>query len=133
MNSNLKPKEGEVTSKPWEWPINYRVWKDELILTGQKYFHDVVGSEIFRLCSRLIPCIPPWKSGMKHILYSLCDSTVVFQVLFWGNIGWLAVFLLLYTIRATLLQRGMQEPDDRKGINNELSLYLYFLMQLWKR
>ncbi|XP_072164883.1 protein O-mannosyl-transferase 2-like [Diadema setosum] len=23
-NSNLKPKEGEITSQPWEWPINYR-------------------------------------------------------------------------------------------------------------
>ena len=24
-NSELKIKEGEVTSKPWQWPINYRV------------------------------------------------------------------------------------------------------------
>lgn len=24
-NSGLKPKEGEVTSRPWQWPINYRV------------------------------------------------------------------------------------------------------------
>ncbi|XP_006819012.1 protein O-mannosyl-transferase 2-like, partial [Saccoglossus kowalevskii] len=23
-NSGLKPKEGEVTSRPWQWPINYR-------------------------------------------------------------------------------------------------------------
>ncbi|XP_020708098.2 protein O-mannosyl-transferase 2 [Athalia rosae] len=23
-NSDLKPKEGEVTSRPWQWPINYR-------------------------------------------------------------------------------------------------------------
>ncbi|GAB6025087.1 hypothetical protein CHUAL_010521 [Chamberlinius hualienensis] len=23
-NSGLKPKEGEITSKPWQWPINYR-------------------------------------------------------------------------------------------------------------
>eukprot|EP00057_Strongylocentrotus_purpuratus_P031920 XP_786089.3 PREDICTED: protein O-mannosyl-transferase 2 [Strongylocentrotus purpuratus] len=23
-NSNLKPKEGEITSEPWQWPINYR-------------------------------------------------------------------------------------------------------------
>ncbi|XP_071832384.1 protein O-mannosyl-transferase 2-like isoform X2 [Apostichopus japonicus] len=23
-NSDLKPKEGEITSKPWQWPINYR-------------------------------------------------------------------------------------------------------------
>lgn len=24
-NAGLKPKEGEITSKPWQWPINYRV------------------------------------------------------------------------------------------------------------
>ena len=24
-NSDLKVKEGEVTSKPWQWPINFRV------------------------------------------------------------------------------------------------------------
>lgn len=26
-NSGLKPKDGEVTSRPWQWPINYRVNK----------------------------------------------------------------------------------------------------------
>lgn len=26
-NAGLKPKEGEVTSRPWQWPINYRVNK----------------------------------------------------------------------------------------------------------
>ena len=24
-NAGLKPKEGEYTSRPWEWPINLRV------------------------------------------------------------------------------------------------------------
>lgn len=24
-NSELKVREGEVTSRPWQWPINYRV------------------------------------------------------------------------------------------------------------
>lgn len=24
-NAGLKPKEGEITSRPWQWPINYRV------------------------------------------------------------------------------------------------------------
>ena len=24
-NSGLKPKEGEITSKPWQWPINLKV------------------------------------------------------------------------------------------------------------
>ena len=26
-NAGLKPKEGEYTSRPWEWPINIRVRK----------------------------------------------------------------------------------------------------------
>lgn len=26
-NSGLKPKEGEITSRPWQWPINFRVNK----------------------------------------------------------------------------------------------------------
>lgn len=26
-NSDLKVKEGEISSKPWHWPINYRVKK----------------------------------------------------------------------------------------------------------
>lgn len=24
-NAGLKPKEGESTSRPWQWPINYKV------------------------------------------------------------------------------------------------------------
>ena len=31
-NAGLKPKEGEVTSRPWQWPINYRVIITHLIL-----------------------------------------------------------------------------------------------------
>lgn len=28
-NAGLKPKEGEVTSRPWQWPINYRVSNEQ--------------------------------------------------------------------------------------------------------
>ena len=34
-NAGLKPKEGEVTSRPWEWPINLRVSK----ITRYTQFH----------------------------------------------------------------------------------------------
>ncbi|CAG2215159.1 POMT [Mytilus edulis] len=37
-NSGLKPKEGEITSRPWQWPINYRVsgatYKDRMFSAG---------------------------------------------------------------------------------------------------
>lgn len=31
-NAGLKPKEGEITSRPWQWPINYRVRKQLTIM-----------------------------------------------------------------------------------------------------
>lgn len=36
-NSGLKPKEGEDTSKPWMWPINYRVNSNKSCNKGSKY------------------------------------------------------------------------------------------------
>lgn len=35
-NAGLKPKEGEVTSRPWQWPINYRVCAHSLRPNGPK-------------------------------------------------------------------------------------------------
>lgn len=31
-NSGLKPKEGEITSQPWQWPINFKVGNNYYIL-----------------------------------------------------------------------------------------------------
>lgn len=30
-NSGLKPKEGEITSQPWQWPINFKVCAFEIM------------------------------------------------------------------------------------------------------
>lgn len=35
-NAGLKPKEGEVTSRPWQWPINYRV-SQRMYLSEKRY------------------------------------------------------------------------------------------------
>ncbi|KAB7493705.1 Protein O-mannosyl-transferase 2 [Armadillidium nasatum] len=43
-NSGLKPKEGEVTSQPWQWPINYR---------GQ-WFSAVEGYKVYLLGNPII-------------------------------------------------------------------------------
>ena len=32
-NAGLKPKEGEYTSRPWEWPINLRVSKQGCLIS----------------------------------------------------------------------------------------------------
>lgn len=48
-NAGLKPKEGEVTSRPWQWPINYRVSLKCMVTlivistTGIIYFQKCVG------------------------------------------------------------------------------------------
>lgn len=31
-NNNMKPKEGEVTSQPWQWPVNYQVSPTPLLI-----------------------------------------------------------------------------------------------------
>lgn len=31
-NAGLKPKEGEITSRPWQWPINYRVSPVDIVI-----------------------------------------------------------------------------------------------------
>lgn len=35
-NAGLKPKEGEVTSRPWQWPIDYRVSRRKLKISVAK-------------------------------------------------------------------------------------------------
>ena len=53
-NAGLKPKEGEVTSRPWQWPINYRV-----ILIHHLIAHGLIFNNIF-VPTRI------------HHIYSIC-------------------------------------------------------------
>jgi dolichyl-phosphate-mannose-protein mannosyltransferase len=41
-NSGLKPKEGEVTSRPWHWPINFR----GQVFSGGDYYIYLLGNPI---------------------------------------------------------------------------------------
>lgn len=36
-NAGLKPKEGEVTSRPWQWPLNYRVSVTAFYVISNQY------------------------------------------------------------------------------------------------
>ncbi|XP_032689103.1 protein O-mannosyl-transferase 2 isoform X6 [Odontomachus brunneus] len=67
-NSDLKVKEGEVSSRPWQWPINYR---------GQFF------------------------SGNNQRIYLLGNP-----IIWWGNIVFLIVFIILYAYAAVREQRG---------------------------
>lgn len=70
-NAGLKPKEGEVTSRPWQWPINYR---------GQFF------------------------SGSEHRIYLLGNP-----IIWWGNLIFLGLFLLIFLYNAIRYQRGYRD------------------------
>ncbi|XP_014601229.1 PREDICTED: protein O-mannosyl-transferase 2, partial [Polistes canadensis] len=70
-NSDLKVKEGEVSSQPWQWPINYR---------GQFF------------------------SGNNQRVYLLGNP-----VIWWGNIIFLIMFIMLYIHVCIREQRGCIE------------------------
>ncbi|GJQ78343.1 hypothetical protein Trydic_g22172 [Trypoxylus dichotomus] len=67
-NAGLKPKEGEITSRPWQWPINYR---------GQFF------------------------SGSNYRIYLLGNP-----IIWWSNLVFLAIFLIVFLINAVKHQRG---------------------------
>ncbi|CAK9822719.1 Protein O-mannosyl-transferase 2 [Anthophora retusa] len=70
-NSDLKIKEGEVSSRPWQWPINYR---------GQFF------------------------SGNSLRIYLLGNP-----IIWWGNIIFLILFVILYIHACVREQRGCVE------------------------
>ncbi|XP_022901838.2 protein O-mannosyl-transferase 2 [Onthophagus taurus] len=73
-NAGLKPKEGEITSRPWQWPINYR---------GQFF------------------------SGSNYRIYLLGNP-----VIWWSNLLFLAIFLIVFSINAIKEQRGYIQPNN---------------------
>ncbi len=46
-NAGLKPKEGEYTSRPWEWPINLRVCILGILYTVLRLLVDVFLNLVF--------------------------------------------------------------------------------------
>ncbi|XP_072388033.1 protein O-mannosyl-transferase 2 isoform X2 [Diabrotica undecimpunctata] len=73
-NAGLKPKEGEITSRPWQWPINYR---------GQFF------------------------SGTQYRIYLLGNP-----VIWWGNLVFIAVFVIVFGLNGIKLKRGYIKPSD---------------------
>ncbi|PSN36572.1 Protein O-mannosyl-transferase 2 [Blattella germanica] len=92
-NAGLKPKEGEVTSRPWQWPINYR---------GQFF------------------------SGNSHRIYLLGNP-----VIWWGNLLFLAAFLLISLFNSVKEQRGYGDPPAVKGKKRQMSTACGWLFLGW--
>lgn len=110
-NAGLKPKDGEVTSRPWQWPLNYR---------GQ-FFSASKGHKIYLLGNPIIwwvniIAIPvsmilsiaivisqrilnatPAKSTPGHEIDELHDIEISFlEASTWNMIGWLLHYLPFY-------------------------------------
>ncbi|XP_055300982.1 protein O-mannosyl-transferase 2 [Sitodiplosis mosellana] len=89
-NAGLKPKEGEVTSRPWQWPINYR---------GQFF------------------------SGSAYRIYLLGNP-----IIWWSNLVFLAIFLLVFFVSAVKKQRGYEnnfENNESTGKSLKASVWLF--------
>lgn len=81
-NAGLKPKEGEVTSRPWQWPIDYR---------GQFF------------------------SGSTHRIYLLGNP-----VIWWSNLIFLAIFIIVFLCNAIRHQRGYKDPEHIAEIKERM-------------
>ncbi|XP_054011086.1 protein O-mannosyl-transferase 2 isoform X1 [Hylaeus anthracinus] len=81
-NADLKVKEGEVSSRPWQWPINYR---------GQFF------------------------SGNNLRIYLLGNP-----IIWWGNIAFLIIFIVLYIYACVRQQRGCVDRPDVLEQRNKL-------------
>lgn len=92
-NAGLKPKEGEYTSRPWEWPINLR---------GQFF------------------------SGADQRIYLLGNP-----IIWWGNLGFLALFLLIYLVQSVKEQRGIVQENLPNLSNNQTITSCIWLFIGW--
>lgn len=95
-NAGLKPKEGEVTSRPWQWPINYR---------GQFF------------------------SGSSYRIYLLGNP-----IIWWGNLIFLGIFIVILLINCIKLQRGYISSFSGKYLftSRVEVLGLYVLIVLYR-
>lgn len=107
-NSDLKVKEGEISSKPWQWPINYRV----------RFLHHLPISWwtiSFFICN--FSSQGQFFSGNNQRIYLLGNP-----VIWWSNIAFLVIFIALYVHAAVREQRGCDDhPDTLKQRNDMIN------------
>ncbi|XP_013147697.1 PREDICTED: dolichyl-phosphate-mannose--protein mannosyltransferase 4 [Papilio polytes] len=107
-NSGLKPKEGEVTSQPWQWPINYRgqffsgsghriyllgnpvVWWTNLIFLGIFFFVYIINSIREKRAEAFGSPVKVYQCALGLVLSSTVYSFYLFSPLAYGMTGPLA-------------------------------------------
>ncbi|KAK7103260.1 protein O-mannosyl-transferase 2-like [Littorina saxatilis] len=92
-NSGLKPKEGEITSRPWQWPINYRgqifSGKDHRVyLLGNPvlFWAALVLKGIFLICCTVHAVKKKRNVRMHPAIADYSDK--MFGVAWWLLLGW---------------------------------------------
>ncbi|KAG1683677.1 Protein O-mannosyl-transferase 2 [Nymphon striatum] len=100
-NAGLKPKEGELTSKPWQWPINYRgqffsANEYRIYLLGNPFiWWGNIGFMLFFLMVAAIILIKwqrgfPNSEGLKKVEERLCTAGA------WLFLGWMIHYVPFY-------------------------------------
>lgn len=62
-NSGLKPKEGEITSQPWQWPINIKVHLLFFVYFVRWWLYIHQGEGFLQLLVKLF-----WKASIKILV-----------------------------------------------------------------
>jgi len=103
-NAGLKPKEGEVTSKPWQWPINYKVIS---------YF---INSIPYLYILYIVILQGQFFSGNNYKIYLLGNP-----VIWWGNIVVMVLYNLISICKAIINKRRSSQ-NDAGEYENEISI-----------
>ncbi|XP_045481761.1 protein O-mannosyl-transferase 2 [Harmonia axyridis] len=104
-NSGLKPKEGEITSRPWQWPINYR----GQFFSGSTYRIYLLGNPviwwsnlIFLLIFVMIFIANAIKTQRGYIEQFKEEHSLKLKACTWLFIGWLLHYVPFWAMGRVL-------------------------------
>lgn len=106
-NAGLKPKEGEVTSRPWQWPINYR----GQYFSGSSYRIYLLGNPIIwwanlglLVAFALVYLYHAWmeQRGYEESAESKVTREKTVNVCCWLFLGWALHYFPFYTMGRVL-------------------------------
>lgn len=138
-NAGLKPKEGELTSQPWMWPINYKVSSARLSHNSPVlcfFLRCSSSSELFmpklklKFLFAFARCVffyfrMNWKknhrvqgqffSGGNFRIYLLGNP-----FLWWSNLAFLGIFIITYLVALVSHQRSISREVVSKANSTDI-------------
>lgn len=100
-NAGLKPKEGEVTSRPWQWPINYR----GQFFSGNDYKIYLLGNPIiwwlnllllFLYAAICLVVLVRQRRGCSETSYVAAENARFMSASMWLFLGWALHYFPFY-------------------------------------